>query len=163
MHSDKFRSARPPLRGTTTYVEGPCPADPVQQASQRIRSVDASGTEASGSTIDTDGKSQEAVKNPSLWQDNVIYSNASLVNTNPEPDPEAPIAGIDSRRSRGQPTVAPDAGHKLVHRGVVDETVRNGTRAAQRFSLEDDGAPGTPGAPGAPGTPGTPGTPDMRR
>ncbi|GCB06466.1 DUF3005 domain-containing protein [Ralstonia sp. SET104] len=150
MHSDKFRSARPPLhepgKAGTTYVEGPSPADPVQQASQRIRSVDASGTEASGSTIDTDGKSQEAAKNPSLWQDNVIYSNASLVNTNPEPDPEAPIAGIDSRRSQGQPTVAPDAGHKLVHRGVVDETVRNGTRAAQRFSLEDDDAPDAPDA-----------------
>lgn len=145
MHADKFRSARPPLRSTsstrsttTTYVEGPRPADPVQQASQRIRSVDAAGTEASGSTVDTDGKTQEAIKDPSHWQDNVVYSNASLVNTNPEPDPESPIAGIDSRRSQGQPTVATVAGHKLVHRGVVDETVRNGTRAAQRFSLEDD-------------------------
>ena len=146
MHSDKFRSARPPLqevgKAGTTYVEGPSPADPVQRASQRIRSVDAAGTEASGSTIDTDGKSQEAAKDPSPWQDNVIYSNASLVNTHPEPDPEAPIAGIDSRRSHGQPTVATNAGHKLVHRGVVEETVRNGTRAAQRFSLEDDDTPG---------------------
>lgn len=144
MHSDKFRAARPPLHSGTTYVEGPYSADPVQRASQRIRSVEASGTEASGSTVDTDGKSQEAAKDPSLWQDNVIYSNASLVNTNPEPDPEAPIAGIDSRRSHGQPMVATQAGHKLVHRGVVDETVRNGTRAAQRFSLEDDDAPDTP-------------------
>lgn len=145
MPSDKFRSARPPQqeagKAGTTYIRGPSPADPVQQASQRIRSVDAAGTEASGSTIDTDGKSQEAVKDSSPWQDNVIYSNASLVNTRPEPDPEAPIAGIDSRRSHGQPTVAPDSGHKLVHRGVVDETVRNGTRAAQRFSLEDDEQP----------------------
>ncbi|MCO5397443.1 DUF3005 domain-containing protein [Ralstonia soli] len=147
MHSDKFRSARPPSPSSgsgTTYVEGPHSADPVQRASQRIRSVDASGTEASGNTVDTDGKSQEAAKDPSLWQDNVIYSNASLVNANPEPDPEAPIAGIDSRRSHGQPTVATEAGHKLVLRGVVDETVRNGTRAAQRFSLEDDDAPDTP-------------------
>jgi hypothetical protein len=147
MPSDKFRSARPPLdevgKAGTTYVQGPSPADPVRQASQRIRSVDAAGTEASGSTIDTDGKSQEAAKDPSLWQDNVIYSNASLANTRPEPDPDAPIAGIDSRRSPGQPTVAPESGHKLVHRGVVDETVRNGTRAAQRFSLEDDDAPDT--------------------
>ena len=138
MHSDKFHIARPPLHSGTTYAAGPSPADPVQQASQRIRSVDACGTEASGSTVDTDGKSREAIKDSSLWQDNVIYSNASLVNTNPEPYPEGPIAGIDSRRSHGQPTVAPDAGHKLVHRGVVEETVRNGTRAAQRFSLEDD-------------------------
>ena len=141
MHADKFRSARPPLRSGTTYVEGPSPADPVRQAAQRIRSVDACGTEASDSTVDTDGKSQEAVKDASLWQDNVIYSNASLVNTHPESDPQGPIAGIDSRSSHGRPTVAPDAGHKVVHRGVVEETVRNGTRAAQRFSLEDDAQP----------------------
>ena len=95
-------------------------------------------TEASDNTIDTDGKGLEAAKNPSHWHDNVIYSNASLTNANPEPDPEAPIAGVDSRPSQGQPTVATESGHKVVHRGVVDETVRNGTRAAQRFSLEDD-------------------------
>ena len=34
--------------------------------------------------------------------------------------------------------MAAAAGHKVVHKGVVDETVRNGTRAARRFSLEDD-------------------------
>ena len=112
--------------------------DPLARASRRIRSVDAAGTEASDNTIDTDGKGLEAAKDPSHWQDNVIYSNASLANANPEPDPEAPIAGVDSRRSHGQPTVATQPGHKLVHQGVVEETVRNGTRAAQRFSLEDD-------------------------
>lgn len=143
MHSDKFHAARPPLKSDTTYVAGLLPTDPVLRASQRIRSVDATGTEASGSTVDTDGKTREAVKNLSLWQDNVVYSNASLANTHPEPDPEAPIAGIDSRPSHGQPTVATTAGHKLVHRGVVEETVRNGTRAAQRFSLEDDDTPNT--------------------
>jgi len=112
--------------------------DPLARASRRIRSVDAAGTEASDNTIDTDGKGLEAAKDPSHWQDNVIYSNASLTNAHPEPDPQAPIAGVDSRPSQGQPTVATEVGHKVVHRGVVDETVRNGTRAAQRFSLEDD-------------------------
>ena len=112
--------------------------DPLARASRRIRSVDAAGTEASDNTIDTDGKGLEAAKDPSHWQDNVIYSNASLANANPEPDPEAPIAGVDSRPSHGEPTIATQPGHKLVQRGVVDETVRNGTRAAQRFSLEDD-------------------------
>lgn len=149
MHSDKFRSARPPVPTDTTYVAGPAPADPVQRASQRIRSVDAAGTEASGNTVDTDGKTMEAAKDPSHWQDNVIYSNASLANTNPE-DPDAPIAGIDSRRSHGQPTVATAAGHKVVHKGVVDETVRNGTRAAQRFSLEDDDTPDMSDSPDRP-------------
>ena len=142
MHSDKFRSARPPLPADSTYVAGPVPTDPVQQASQRIRSVDTAGTEASDNTVDTDGKSLEAAKDPSQWQDNVIYSNASLTNAHPD-DHDSSIAGIDSRPSQGQPTVATAAGHKVVHKGVVDETVRNGTRAARRFSLEDDegGAP----------------------
>lgn len=112
--------------------------DPVVRAARRIRSVDAAGTEASDNTIDTDGKGLEAAKDRSHWHDNVIYSNASLVNTHPEPDPEAPIAGVDSRRSQGQPTIATVAGHHVVHRGVVNETVRNGTRVAQRFALEDD-------------------------
>ncbi|MGM3278004.1 DUF3005 domain-containing protein [Ralstonia sp. 24A2] len=110
----------------------------MQYASRRIRSVDAAGTEASGSTIDSDGKSNEAIQNSSLWQDNVIYSNASLVNTNPEPDPDAPIAGIDSRPGQGFPAVATTAGHHVVRRGEVEETVRKSTHIVQRFSLEDD-------------------------
>ncbi len=80
----------------------------------------------------------DAPKSASQWQDNVIYSNASLDNSRPEPDPEAPIAGIDSRPNQGRPTIAAEPGQRVVTRGVVDETARNGTRAAQRFSLEDD-------------------------
>lgn len=112
--------------------------DPLARASRRIRSVDAAGAEASDNTIDTDGKGLEAAKSPSQWQDNVIYSNASLENSRPEPDPAAPIAGIDSRPNQGRPTIATEPGQHVVMRGVVDETARNGTRAAQRFSLEDD-------------------------
>ena len=112
--------------------------DPLARASRRIRSVDAAGAEASDNTIDTDGKGLEAAKSPSQWQDNVIYSNASLENSRPEPDPTAPIAGIDSRPNQGRPTIATEPGQHVVMRGVVDETARNGTRAAQRFSLEDD-------------------------
>ncbi|WP_084210011.1 DUF3005 domain-containing protein [Ralstonia sp. A12] len=139
MHATKFRSARPPLVDAKALPASAVPDDPVQHASRRIRSVDAAGTEASGSTIDCDGKSREAIRNPSLWQDNVIYSNASLVNTHPEPDPDAPIAGIDSRPSHGFPAVATAAGHHVVLRGEVEETVRKNTRVVQRFSLEDDG------------------------
>lgn len=115
--------------------------DPLARASRRIRSVDAAGAEASDNTIDTDGKGLEAAKSPSQWQDNVIYSNASLENSHPEPDPAAPIAGIDSRPNQGRPTIATEPGQHVVMRGVVDETARNGTRAAQRFSLEDDEKP----------------------
>lgn len=137
MDANKFRSARPPLVGAKT-VTAAMPDDPVLRASQRIRSVDAAGTEASGSTVDCDGKSREAARNPSLWQDNVIYSNASLVNTHPEPDPEAPIAGIDSRRSHGLPAIATVAGHHVVLHGEAEETVRHRTCVVQRFTLEDD-------------------------
>lgn len=150
MHNTEHNEAQPQPEEPVTHQpeqakltgQPPTPPedDPVLRASRRIRSVDAAGTEASDDTIDTDGKGLEAAKDLSLWQDNVIYSNASLVNTNPEPDPEAPIAGVDSRPSQGHPTVATEAGHRIVLRGVVDETVRNGTRAAQRFSLEDDDA-----------------------
>jgi Protein of unknown function (DUF3005) len=112
--------------------------DPLAQASRRILSVDAAGAEATDNTVDTDGKGLEAAKSASQWQDNVIYSNASLDNSRPEPDPEAPIAGIDSRPNQGRPTIAAEPGQRVVTRGVVDETARNGTRAAQRFSLEDD-------------------------
>ena len=111
--------------------------DPLARASRRIRSVDAAGAEASDNTIDTDGKGLEAAKSPSQWQDNVIYSNASLENSRPQPDPAAPIAGIDSRPNQGRPTIATEPGQHVVMRGVVDETARNGTRAGQRFSLGD--------------------------
>jgi len=47
MHSDKFHAARPPFKSDITYVAGLLPTDPVLRASQRIRSVDATGTEAS--------------------------------------------------------------------------------------------------------------------
>lgn len=148
MHNAEHNAAQPQPEAPATHqpeqakLTEPPPntpqGDPVMRASRRIRSVDAAGTEASDNTIDTDGKGLEAARDRSQWQDNVIYSNASLVNSDPEPDPEAPIAGVDSRRNQGQPTVATVAGHRVVHRGVVNETVRNGTRAARRFSLEDD-------------------------
>lgn len=148
MHNAEHNQAQPqPEEPVTHRPEGakltePPPDsprdDPLARASRRIRSVDAAGAEASDNTIDTDGKGLEAAKSPSQWQDNVIYSNASLENSRPEPDPTAPIAGIDSRPNQGRPTIATEPGQHVVMRGVVDETARNGTRAAQRFSLEDD-------------------------
>ncbi|WP_433868255.1 DUF3005 domain-containing protein [Ralstonia wenshanensis] len=151
MHNAEHNQAQPqPEEPVTHRPEGakltePPPDsprdDPLARASRRIRSVDAAGAEASDNTIDTDGKGLEAAQSPSQWQDNVIYSNASLENSRPEPDPTAPIAGIDSRPNQGRPTIATEPGQHVVMRGVVDETARNGTRAAQRFSLEDDEQP----------------------
>ena len=151
MHNAEHDQAQPQLEEPVTprpegaKLSQPPPDsprdDPLARASRRIRSVDAAGAEASDNTIDTDGKGLEAAKSPSQWQDNVIYSNASLENSRPEPDPAAPIAGIDSRPNQGRPTIATEPGQHVVMRGVVDETARNGTRAAQRFSLEDDEQP----------------------
>ena len=151
MHNAEHNQAQPqPEEPVTRQPEGakltePPPDsprdDPLARASRRILSVDAAGAEATDNTVDTDGKGLEAAKSASQWQDNVIYSNASLDNSRPEPDPEAPIAGIDSRPNQGRPTIAAEPGQRVVMRGVVDETARNGTRAAQRFALEDDEQP----------------------
>ncbi|MBB0022534.1 DUF3005 domain-containing protein [Ralstonia pickettii] len=151
MHNAEHNQAQPqPEEPVTRQPEGakltkpPSDSprnDPLARASHRIRSVDAAGAEATDNTVDTDGKGLEAAKSPSQWQDNVIYSNASLDNSRPEPDPAAPIAGVDSRPSQGRPTIAVQPGQRVVMRGVVDETARNGTRAAQRFSVEEDEQP----------------------
>jgi len=138
MHSDKFRSARPPLTGATTEAPGPTPTDPVLRAAQRIRSVDVEGSETSDDTIDADAKGIEAAKNLSQWQDNVVYSDATLVNGYPTLDPTAPIAGIDSRPDHGRPLIATTAGQRVVLLGVVHVAGRNGSRVAQRFTLESD-------------------------
>jgi hypothetical protein len=54
--------------------------DPVQRANSRIVSVDSANMGASDNTVDTDGKGLEAMRGEPLQRDNVIGSNATLIN-----------------------------------------------------------------------------------
>ncbi|AXV84698.1 DUF3005 domain-containing protein [Ralstonia syzygii subsp. celebesensis] len=120
--------------------------DPVRLAARRIRSVDAAGTEASDDTVDTDGKGLEAARDPSPWQDNVIFSNATAANHIPETDPD--LAGVDSRPGHGGLLISTAPGHAVTYRGTVDVATRTGTRTALRFSIGEAAAvrpqPGKP-------------------
>ncbi|WP_206956991.1 DUF3005 domain-containing protein [Trinickia acidisoli] len=108
--------------------------DPVARANAHIVSVDNAGMAASDSTVDTDGKGLEARHDRSMWQDNVIHSNASLDDSIPVP-PDG-LVDLDSRPGRNVPIIATRAGWRIAYHGTVNFEQRNGTRAEQVFSLE---------------------------
>ncbi|MDR5852059.1 DUF3005 domain-containing protein, partial [Caballeronia sp. LZ003] len=60
-------------------------ADPIERAKSRVVSVDNANMEASDNTVDTDGKGLEAKRDLSPQHDNVIGTNATLVNNVPAP------------------------------------------------------------------------------
>lgn len=108
--------------------------DPVARANARITSVDNAGMAASDDTVDTDGKGLEARRDPSPWQDNVIYSDATLENSIPV-RPEG-LVDLDSRRGGNLPVVATREGWRVAYHGTVEIKERNGSRAEQVISLE---------------------------
>jgi hypothetical protein len=108
--------------------------DPVARANARITSVDNAGMAASDNTVDTDGKGLEAKRDPSPWQDNVIYSDATLENNIPV-RPEG-LVDLDSRRGGNLPVVATREGWRVAYHGTVEIKERNGSRAEQVISLE---------------------------
>ena len=108
--------------------------DPVARANARTVSVDNAGMAASDDTVDTDGKGLEARRGASMWQDNVIHSNASVENNIPVPP--AGLVDLDSRPGGNLPVVATRAGWRVAYHGTVDVKERNGTRAEQVISLE---------------------------
>lgn len=108
--------------------------DPVARANARITSVDNAGMAASDNTVDTDGKGLEARRDQSMWQDNVINSNATLENNVPVP-PDG-LVDLDSRPGGNVPVVATRAGWRVAYHGTIDVQQRNGSRAEQVFSLE---------------------------
>jgi hypothetical protein len=108
--------------------------DPVARANARITSVDNAGMAASDDTVDTDAKGLEARRDASMWQDNVIHSNATLENNIPVP-PEG-LVDLDSRPGGNAPIIATREGWRVAYHGTVDIKERNGSRAEQVFSLE---------------------------
>jgi hypothetical protein len=111
--------------------------DPVARANARTVSVDNAGMAASDDTVDTDGKGLEARRDASMWQDNVINSNATLDNHIPVP-PDG-LVDLDSRPGGNLPIVATREGWRVSYKGTVDVPERNGTRAEQVFTLEQTG------------------------
>lgn len=111
--------------------------DPVARANARTVSVDNAGMAASDNTVDTDGKGLEAKRDASMWQDNVIHSNASLEN-NVSVRPDG-LVDFDSRPAGNLPVVATREGWRVAYHGTVDIPERNGTRAEQVFTLERTG------------------------
>ena len=108
--------------------------DPVARANARTVSVEHAGMAASEDTVDTDAKGLEARRDASMWQDNVIHSNATLENNVPVP-PDG-LVDLDSRPGGNVPIVATREGWRVAYHGTVDVPERNGTRAEQVFTLE---------------------------
>ena len=111
--------------------------DPVARANARTVSVDNAGMAASDNTVDTDAKGLEARRDASMWQDNVINSNATLENNVFVP-PDGKV-DLDSRPGGNVPVVATREGWRVAYHGTVDVPQRNGTRAEQVFTLERTG------------------------
>ncbi len=145
MRDDTASPTPPPQPGPDAPAPPSRADDPVRLAARRIRSVDAAGTEASDDTVDTDGKGLEAARDPSPWQDNAIFSNATAANHIPETDPN--LAGIDSRPARGGLLISTAPGHAVTYRGTVDVATPAGTRTALRFSLGEAAVRPQPGKP----------------
>ena len=111
--------------------------DPVARANARIVSVDNAGMAASDDTVDTDGKGLEARRDASIWQDNVINSNASLENNIPVR--AQGLVDFDSRPGGNVPIITTRDGWRVAYHGTVDVKRRNGSRAEQVFTLERTG------------------------
>ena len=120
----------PPLHRQASEDTG----DPVARANARIHSVDNAGMAATDDTVDTDGKGLEARRGASQWQDNVIYSNATLDNSIPVP--AGGLVDLDSRMGGTMPVIATWAGWQVTPRVTVAVPGRHDSHAEQVFTLE---------------------------
>jgi hypothetical protein len=107
--------------------------DPVQRANSRIVSVDSANMGASDNTVDTDAKGLEAMRGEPLQRDNVIGSNATLINN--VAAPAVGLGGVDSRPERNLPQIALRAGWKMVYHGSTEEQGHNGGRVEHLISI----------------------------
>ena len=110
--------------------------DPVKVASSRIVSVDAGGTDMSGNTVDSDGKSREALRERKVRQDNFVHSNATLdehVVTPPDG-----LGGIDSRFDGPGVSIATQPGWHVVDLGTTTTQDMNGPKTSRHIRLEQD-------------------------
>lgn len=108
--------------------------DPVRRAASRIVTLDNANMGASDSSVDVDGKSFDAHRDASCWQDNVIHSNASLDDSVASPDEG--LAGIESRRGGALPAVETRAGWQVSHTGLIDALRTTGARTEHVIRLE---------------------------
>ncbi|AOI73012.1 2-oxoglutarate dehydrogenase [Burkholderia ubonensis] len=108
--------------------------DPVRRAASRIVTLDNANMAATDNTVDVDGKGMEARQGASKWQDNVIYSNASLDDSVDTPDEG--LGGFESRPEGSLPQIAPRDGWRVRHVGVVEIEHGDGTRVEHVIRLE---------------------------
>jgi Protein of unknown function (DUF3005) len=107
--------------------------DPLERAKSRTVSVDNANMEASDDTVDTDGKGLEAKRDLPLQHDNVVGTNATLVNN--VPAPAKGLGGIDSRPQGYRPSIQLRAGWAMYYHGCVETTTRNGGRVEHLISI----------------------------
>jgi hypothetical protein len=115
--------------------------DPVRVASSRIVSADTAGTQASDSTVDTDGKGREAKRGHGALRDNTVHSNAAPQDH--VPTPPVGLGGIDSRAEGNLVSIALQPGWHVVDLGSTTYTGFNGGRGARHFRLEQHGTADT--------------------
>jgi hypothetical protein len=107
--------------------------DPVQRANSRIVSVDSANMGASDNTVDTDGKGLEATRDQPSQRDNVIGSNATLINN--VAAPVWGLGGIDSRPEGNRPQIALRQGWEMVYEGSTETQGHNGGRVEHLISI----------------------------
>jgi hypothetical protein len=115
--------------------------DPVHVARSRIISADTAGTQASDSTVDTDGKGREAKRDHGALRDNTVHSNAAPQDH--VPTPPIGLGGIDSRAEGNLVSIALQPGWHIVDLGSTTYTGFNGGRGARHFRLEQHGTADT--------------------
>jgi hypothetical protein len=117
-------------RNSVTVQSG----DPVERAKSRITSVDNANMEASDDTVDTDRKGLDAKRDLSPRRDNVVGTNATLVNN--VPAPASGLGGIDSRAEGNRPSIYLREGWTMLYHGCVESSGRNGGRIEHLISIE---------------------------
>jgi hypothetical protein len=104
-----------------------------QSGSDTARSAEMHNDRTHDSTVDTDGKNQEAARiagHAPIGPDEVTTSNATLVNSVPD-NPFAELAGFDSRHGGNHLLLALEPGYHVIDKGMsVPETVE---RTDDRF------------------------------
>ncbi|SMG02325.1 DUF3005 domain-containing protein [Burkholderia singularis] len=108
--------------------------DPVRRAASRIVSIDNANMAATDNSVDVDGKGMEARQGASEWQDNVIYSNASLDDSVDTPDDG--LGGFESRPAGNVPQIALRRGWRVRYVGAVEVERGDGRRAEHVICLE---------------------------
>jgi hypothetical protein len=124
------RDPLPPIDLNASTSASP---DPLKRAKSRIVSVDNANMEASDDTVDTDGKGLEAKRNLPMQHDNVVGTNATLVNH--VPAPAMGLGGIDSRREGNRPSIQLRAGWTMDYHGCIETPTRNGGRVEHLISI----------------------------